>query len=384
MTATFDLASLPPMDVAGRLDRLRAALAGDGDASAEALLVTKLVNIQWLTGFTGSAGFAVVRPDRALLVTDGRYRTQAAEQVAAAGLGDAVEIAIGTTMAAQAELLAAATNDLGTLALEAHAVTWADQRRYADELAPELVASVGLADRLRVEKDDGEIARIEAAAAIATEALTNVRHRLWDGLTEADFGLELDTEMRRLGATAPSFDTIVASGPNSAKPHHRPSGRRIVEGDLVVLDFGAKVDGYCSDMTRTVAIGEPTVEQQRIIDVVTEAQAAGVAAVRDGADCRAVDAACRDLITAAGWGDSFGHGTGHGVGLEIHEDPRVSPAAPEGATLVSRSVVTVEPGVYLAGIGGVRIEDSVVVTADGCRSITHAPKDPQWPSARTT
>jgi Xaa-Pro aminopeptidase len=380
VSALVDLASLPPMDVAGRLDRVREALEG----TADALLVTKLVNVRWLTGFTGSAGVVLVAPDRVLLVTDGRYATQAGEQVAASGLGDLVEIAIGATAAVQTDSLAAATHGLATLALEAHAITWAEQRRYAEALGPDLVASTGLIDDLRVVKDDGELARVEAAAAIATEALTRIRHRLWEGLTEAEFGLELDTEMRRLGASGPSFETIVAAGPNSAKPHHRPSSRPIAEGDLVVLDFGAKVDGYCSDMTRTVCIGEPTAEQQRLLDVVTAAQAAGVAAVREGASCRAVDAACRDLITAAGWGDAFSHGTGHGVGLEIHEDPRVSFAAPEGATLSGRSVVTVEPGVYLAGIGGVRIEDSVVVTTDGCRAITHAPKDPQWPSPPTT
>jgi Xaa-Pro aminopeptidase len=368
------------MDVASRPARVREVLAG----RAEALLVTKLVNVRWLTGFSGSAGVALVRADRVLLVTDGRYGTQAGEQVAAAGLAGEVEIAIATTVAAQTELLAAATSDLADLGLEAHAVTWAEQRRYAAALAPDLVATDGVVEALRVTKDDGELARMEAAAAIATDALTAIRHRLRDGPTEAEFGLELDTEMRRRGASGPSFETIVASGPNSAKPHHRPSSRRIVPGDLVVLDFGAKVDGYCSDMTRTVCIGEPDADQQRIIDVVTEAQAAGVAAVRAGAGCRAVDAACRDVIAAAGWRDAFSHGTGHGVGLEIHEDPRVSFAAPEGASLVSRSVVTVEPGVYLAGIGGVRIEDSLVVTDDGSRSLTHAPKDPLWPSAPTT
>jgi Xaa-Pro aminopeptidase len=376
----IDLETLPAMDVGARLGRVRAAL----DGVADALLVSKLVNVRWLTGFTGSAGMALVTPDRVLLVTDGRYRTQATEQVAGAGLTNDVEIAIGTTAAAQTEVLAKATSTLGRLALEAHAITWAEQRRYAEELQPELVASSGLVDGLRVVKDDGEIARIEAAAAIATEALTAIRGRLWDGPTEAEFGLELDTEMRRLGASGPSFETIVASGPNSAKPHHRPSHRVIAAGDLVVLDFGAKVDGYCSDMTRTVCIGTPTGDQQRLLDTVTDAQAAGVAAVRAGASWRSVDAACRDLITAAGWGDAFSHGTGHGVGLEIHEDPRLSFAAPDGATLSTRSVVTVEPGVYLAGIGGVRIEDSLVVTDDGSRSLTHAPKDPQWPSPPTT
>jgi Xaa-Pro aminopeptidase len=263
-------------------------------------------------------------------------------------------------------------------------VTWSEQRRLAGELRPELVPSDGLVDRLRIVKDDGEIARVEAAAAIATAALASVGGLLWERPTEAEFGLALDTEMRRLGAAGPSFETIVASGPNGAKPHHRPSGRTIEAGELVVLDFGAKVDGYCSDMTRTACLGEPTAEQQRLLDVVTEAQAAGVAAVREGRTCREVDAACRDLITANGWGERFSHGTGHGVGLEIHEDPRLSWAAPEDATLAARSVVTVEPGVYLAGVGGVRIEDSVVVTRDACRSLTHAPKDPAWPSPPTT
>ena len=368
--------NLPAMDVASRADRVREELPAD------ALVVTKLVNVRWLTGFTGSAGWVVVLPDRLALVTDGRYETQAAEQLAAAGVE--ADITIGLTAAAQDEALAELTSACSTVALEAHANTWSEARRYDDLLAAELVASEGLIDELRIVKDDGEIARVEAAATIATEALDRIRHRLLDQPTEAEFGIELDTEMRRLGASGPSFETIVASGPNAAKPHHRPSHRRIVEGDLVVLDFGSKVDGYCSDMTRTVCVGEPSTDQQRMLDVVTEAQAAGVAAVRAGAGCRAVDAACRDVIAAAGWAEAFSHGTGHGVGLEIHEAPRLAASADEAATLVARSVVTVEPGVYLPGIGGVRIEDSVVVTDDGCRSITSAPKDPAWPSRPTT
>jgi len=367
---------LAPMDVAARADRVRAELPAD------ALLVTKLVNVRWLTGFTGSAGWVLLRPDRVALVTDGRYRTQAAEQLGGAGVD--AEIAIGASVAEQDELLARLAGGCRTLALEAHAVTWSEQLRYAEVLDAELVPSDGLIDGLRVVKDEGEIARVEAAATIATEALDHLRGRLLEGPTEAEFGIELDTEMRRRGASGPSFETIVASGPNGAKPHHRPSDRRIVEGDLVVLDFGAKVDGYCSDMTRTVCVGEPTAEQARMLRVVTEAQAAGVAAVRDGAGCRAVDAACRAVIADAGWADAFVHGTGHGVGLEIHEAPRISASAEATATLVARSVVTVEPGVYLPEHGGVRIEDSVVVTEDGCRPLTHAPKDPARPSRRTT
>ena len=376
----IELAGLPAMDVRSRAERVREAL----DDTAAALLVTKQVNVRWLTGFTGSAGMVLVGYDRILLVTDGRYEAQAADQLAAAGLADVVDVVIGLTVAEQTTTLVGAVAGMGALALEAHDVSWAEQRRLAGVLGIELVPSEGLVDDLRVTKDDGEIARIEAAAAIATAALESVGGRLHDGLTEAEFGLELDTEMRRLGASGPSFETIVASGPNGAKPHHRPGSRTIVGGDLVVLDFGATVDGYRSDMTRTVCLGEPDDTQRRMLEVVTEAQAAGVSAVRAGVPCRAVDAACREVIAAAGWGDAFSHGTGHGVGLEIHEAPRVSSAAPEAATLTSRSVVTVEPGVYLAGIGGVRIEDSVVVTDAGCRSLTHASKDPAWPSAPTT
>jgi len=199
-----------------------------------------------------------------------------------------------------------------------------------------------------------------------------VRPLLADGVTEQDFALELDMTIRKLGASGNSFETIVASGPNGAKPHARPSSRVIGAGDLVVIDFGALVDGYCSDMTRTVMVGEPTPDQQRMLDVVAASQRAGVDAVRAGVDVRDIDAACRAVIDEAGWGDAFLHATGHGVGLEIHERPRV--AATGDATLAAGHVVTVEPGVYLPEHGGVRIEDTVVVTGDGCRPLTHTAK----------
>ena len=223
---------------------------------------------------------------------------------------------------------------------------------------------------LRLVKDDGEVARIEAAAAIADAALATVRPRLAEAPTEAEFGLELDTEMRRLGADDVSFETIVASGPNGAKPHHRPGHRTIVDGDLVVLDFGALVDGYRSDMTRTVVVGEPAADPAA--HARRGGRGPGRRRGRGGAPAsraKAVDAACRDVIAEAGWGDAFLHGTGHGVGLEIHEDPRVGQTST--ATLAAGHVVTVEPGVYLPEHGGVRIEDTVVVTADGCRPHAH-------------
>jgi Xaa-Pro aminopeptidase len=358
------------MDVAGRADRLRDRFAGAG---CDALLVTNLTNIRYLTGFTGSAALLLVAGDRLLFVTDGRYRDQSADQLAAAGV--AAEIEIGRTSEAQRDTLATAAKGVDRLGLEAEDVTWAQQQRYGEWFpGAELVATSGLVEDLRIVKDAGEVARIEAACAIADEALATVRPRLGEGTTEAQFALELEWEMRRLGAEGPSFETIVASGPNGARPHHRAGGRRIGEGDLVVVDFGALVDGYHSDMTRTVAVGEPDATQARMLAVVAESQAAGVAAVRDGVEASAIDAACRAVIDGAGWGDAFLHGTGHGVGLDIHEPPRVS-TTPAGR-LADGHVVTVEPGVYLPDHGGVRIEDTVVVTPDGCRTLTRAPKDP--------
>jgi Xaa-Pro aminopeptidase len=360
---------LPPMEVAARVPRVRDALA---TAGCEGLLVTKLVNIRYLTGFTGSAALLLVLPDELLFVSDGRYGEQATEQLSAAGVEARIEI----SALDQRAIVTEAAKPLAQLGLEADAVTWAAQRTYAAEWFPDamLVPTEGIVDGLRLVKDDGEVARIEAAASVADQALDNVRRRLLDGPTEEEFGLELDTEMRRLGATGTSFETIVASGPNGAMPHHRPAARTVREGDLVVLDFGALVDGYCSDMTRTVMIGNPSPDQQRMLEVVAASQAAGVAAVAPGVACADVDTACRKVIEDAGWGDAFLHGTGHGVGLEIHEAPRVSRAS--DATLAPGHVVTVEPGVYLPEHGGVRVEDTVVVTVDGCRALTLAPKDP--------
>jgi Xaa-Pro aminopeptidase len=356
-----------PMDVAGRSGRLRERFEG-----IDALLVTRLGNIRYLTGFTGSAARLLVLPDELVFVTDGRYRDQAADQLAAAGVDARIEVH-GTE---QQRLLTEAAKGVARLGLEADDVSWAAQRRYAGEGFPdaELVATEGLVEGLRLVKDAGEVARIEAAARIADEALAAVRPLLADGITEKDFALELNFTMLRLGADDISFETIVGSGPNGAKPHARPTTRRIGEGDLVVLDFGALLDGYHSDMSRTVMVGEPSPTQRRMLDVVATSQQAGVDAVAPGIGGVDVDKVCRDVIADAGWADSFIHGTGHGVGLDIHEEPRVSTAST--ATLAVGHVVTVEPGVYLPEHGGVRIEDTLVVTAAGNRRLTNAPKDP--------
>jgi Xaa-Pro aminopeptidase len=359
------------MDVADRAGRLRTRF---DDAGCEAVLVTNLTNIRYLTGFTGSSAMLLVTPDDLVFVTDGRYRDQATRQLAESGVP--AEVEIGRTGDEQRELLAGPVAGVSRLGLEAEAVTWAQQRRFAGEWFPgaKLVATEGLVEHLRRVKDAGEVARIQAACAMADAALAAVRHRLGEGPTEAEVALELEWQMRRLGAEAPSFDTIVASGPNGAMPHHRAADRRIGEGDLVVIDFGALVDGYHSDMTRTLAVGEPTDTQRRVLEAVTASQAAGVAAVRAGVEARDVDEACRSVLREVGWEDAFLHGTGHGVGLDIHEAPRVSATA--AGSLADGHIVTVEPGVYLPEHGGVRIEDTVVVTSEGCRTLTLAPKDP--------
>jgi len=355
---------LPPADVASRVPRLRERLGGAG---CDALLVTRLVNIRYLTGFTGSAALLLVLRDRLVFTTDGRYRDQSRDELESAGVD--ADIEVGATLAAQQGALSAAAAGIGRL-------TWAQQRRFEAEWFQhaELVATEGLVEAQRRVKDDGELARMAEAARIADDALANVRPLLGDGLTEKEIALALDYEMRRLGAEASSFETIVASGPNGAKPHARPSERAIGAGELVVIDFGAVVEGYCSDMTRTLCVGEPASDvARRMVEVVASSQRAGVGAVAPGVSGRDVDRVCRDVIAGAGWGDAFLHGTGHGVGLEIHEAPRVASTSED--TLATGHVVTVEPGVYLPDVGGVRIEDTVVVTEDGCLPITNAPKE---------
>ncbi len=222
-------------------------------------------------------------------------------------------------------------------------------------------------------KDPGEQARIAAACAVADEALSSVKKRLTEGPTETEFAAELEFAMRERGGQGPAFETIVGSGPNSAMPHARPTDRVVQPGDLVVVDFGAIVDGYRSDMTRTFSIGEPSEELSRLVNAVAVAQRLGVAAVVPGASGAAVDGAARASLTEAGYGEIFLHSTGHGVGLDIHEAPAVAAGATD--ILASGTVVTVEPGAYVAGRAGVRIEDTLLVTDSGCRPLTMSTKD---------
>jgi Xaa-Pro aminopeptidase len=265
------------------------------------------------------------------------------------------------------------------IGLEADNVSWAASRRWAELFDPEEVLPVsGMVEALREVKDPAELGLMASAAAIADGALGEVLPLLSGAggsvVTEEQFALALDTAMRRRGAEGVAFETIVAAGPNSAKPHHRPSSRPIRPGDAVVVDFGALYAGYRSDMTRTFCVGgEPDGELARIFDVVRRSQAEGVAAVGPGVGAKDVDDVCRKVIGDAGWADAFEHGTGHGVGLDIHEAPTVSPLGT--AILAPGVVVTVEPGVYVPGVGGVRIEDTLVVTEHGNRPLTSFTKD---------
>lgn len=363
--------ALPPLTVTGRLDRLRAAF---DDQEIDALIVTTLANVRYLTGFAGSAAVLTVTRDSALLTTDGRYRTQSAEQVEKSGAAAQVDITIGPA-AAQREAAQSLLANPTRIGLEADQVSWTAQRTWADLLGGDrLVPTSNAVEALREVKDAAEIARMERAAAIADAALFDTLPLMSQGVTEEHFALELDTAMRRHGAESTAFETIVAAGENSAKPHHHPGGRTIAIGDPVVVDFGATYEGYRSDMTRTFCVNEdPTGELARIFQVVQTSQAAGAQAVKPGISVKDVDDVCRRIIADAGWADRFEHGTGHGVGLDIHEAPTVSQLGT--AILAPGFVVTVEPGVYVPGSGGVRVEDTLVVTEDGARALTRFTKD---------
>jgi Xaa-Pro aminopeptidase len=332
-----------------------------------------------LTGFTGSSARVAVLPDRMVLVTDGRYRDRATDELARAGVE--AEIIIGFTQSEQRELFVALFDGLDSVGGEAASLTHVEWTSLASELP--LVQADGHIEDCRRQKDAGEIARIELACAAADQALRDIAPQLGRGMSEADVRMELEYLMRRHGADGPSYDTIVASGPsNAARPHHEASQRQIVEGDTVVIDVGGLVDGYHSDMTRSFVVGDITPQQQDLYELLLEVQLAGIDAVAAGVAARDVDAACRNRIDAAGYSDWFLHSTGHGVGLQIHEDPFEAPTSL--AELRAGDVVTVEPGLYRVGFGGFRIEDLVEVTDSGRRILTGSPKDtPCLPSPPT-
>ena len=331
----------------------------------DALLVTDLVNLRWLTGFSGSNGAAIVGGDHRLFWTDFRYGDQAEREV-----GEAFE-----RRRAGRSLLSDLAGALrGRVGFDDANLSVGDHRTLSREAkSAELVPAGGLIEGLRAVKDAGELDAIRAAATLADNVLSVVAGNGIVGRTETEVAWALEREMRERGAEAPSFPPIVAAGANGALPHARPGDIAIPPETLVVVDMGCILGGYCSDCTRTFATGEPGQEAREVYEVVRSAQAAACEAVRAGAECTAVDAVARDLIESAGYGEYFGHGLGHGVGLEVHEAPRLSPSG--SGELVAGNVVTVEPGIYLPGRFGVRIEDLVIVGNGSMESLTPFSKD---------
>jgi Xaa-Pro aminopeptidase len=349
-----------------RPERVAAALA---ERELDLLLVSHLVNVRWLTGFTGSSGAAVIGSDTRRFLTDFRYLSQSEEQLDSTWRRDIVQDLLE---AAAAGLPAEGAVRLGFdddhVSVRQHAKL---QRLVPENV--ELVAAGGLVEDLRMVKDAQEIGRIRAAALLADAALESVLRRGLAGRTEQEVAFDLETEMRRMGAQAPSFPSIVASGAHGALPHAVPRDVEIPEGVLVTIDWGAHLDGYASDCTRTNATGAISDGDRVVYELVQRAQAAGLAAVRPGPTGREVDAVARAVIDEAGHAEHFGHGLGHGVGLEVHEGPRLSRQG--DVVLAAGHIVTVEPGVYVPGVTGVRIEDLVVVTADGHDVLSTLPKD---------
>jgi len=357
--------------ISQRRDRLRRRLAA---AELDAMLVTDLVNVRYLSGFTGSNAALLVRADQdtPVLATDGRYVTQAAAQAPDAEL--VIERAVAPHLAGRA-----AADGVRRLGFESHVVTvdgFGLLERAGEGL--EFVRAAGMVERLREVKDVGEIAILRLACEAADAALHDLvaRGGLRPGRTEKEVGRELESLMLDHGADGVSFETIVAAGANSAIPHHRPTDAVLVDGDFVKIDFGALVAGYHSDMTRTFVLGHAAQWQLDLYELVATSQAAGRKALVEGANLKDVDGASRQVIADAGFAENFGHGLGHGVGLQIHEAPGISASAV--GTLLAGAAVTVEPGVYLPGRGGVRIEDTLVVGSESAPTpelLTRFPKE---------
>lgn len=351
--------------VSTRVVRLREAMQLQ---NMEAVLITGDVNRRYLTGFTGSSGYVLVTDQKAWLLTDFRYLTQAAEQAAGFEIVDHGASVTGTVQSLLTQ------EGIKRVGFEEENVVFATYRTYEEDLAPiTLVPLSGLVEELRIYKDEQELALMKEAADLADRTFVHMLSVLKPGISEWDAALELETFMRKNGASGPSFDTIMASGERSALPHGVASSRIIQSNELVTMDFGALLNGYCSDITRTVAIGNPSPKHREIYDIVLEAQLHTLEFLRPGMTGREADALARDVITRYGYGEQFGHSTGHGLGMEVHEAPRVSKLS--DTVLKPGMVVTVEPGIYLPGFGGVRIEDDVVITETGIRRLTESTKE---------
>jgi Xaa-Pro aminopeptidase len=364
---------LPRVDRAGRLAGLATG------EPCDLLLFESSPDIRWATGFGGSTAALLVDPllGRARLLVDARY-VERAEADVLASRADVEVVAVGSDRGLDATLAALAGGRV--IGLNPGTTTLSRMRRLA-AVVQVTEASSCLAD-VRRRKSPEEIAVMAFAASVATDALLSVVADGLAGRSEREIRSRLDGRMLEFGADGPAFTTIVASGPRAARPHHEAGDDRVVGDDVVIVDIGAEVGGYRSDMTRVVQVGNPDPERSRMLEIVRAAQAAGVASVRAGVVGSDVDAAVRRVFAGADCESEFIHGTGHGVGLEIHENPILGPRC--DAVLREGEVVTVEPGLYRVGVGGVRIEDLVVVGADGCRNLTPAPKELSCPRSRPT
>jgi Xaa-Pro aminopeptidase len=353
------------------LRRARLVARFDG-LGVDAVAVTRLPNVRYLTGFTGSNAQVIVGREASVLLTDGRYAEQSRHEV--------TDLERRVYLDERAPHLVRAWADLGAhrVGFEPEGLTYAEWKRLsACAGETELVAVAGEIEALRRVKDPEELELLRLAQEAADVAFERVAlgGSLRDGVTEREVALELELAMRRAGADDKGFDTIVAFGECAAEPHHEPTDRPLRRGDVVKLDFGALARGYRSDMTRTVAFGEPDPRLREIRDVVAAAQEAGIGAVRPGALHRDVDRAARAVIEAAGYGDAFSHGLGHSLGLEVHEGPFLRWDSPDEHRLPEGAVYTIEPGVYVPGLGGVRIEDMVVVTPEGGRPMPRSTRE---------
>ncbi len=326
-----------------------------------------MADITWLTGYDGTSGIAVVSGSDRWFVTDFRYL-----EVAASVVPSTFEVVDGT--ADLTKTVAGLLDGLGTVGVDESKISVENHRKLVEAVAGEttLTAAEGLLDGLRRVKDESEIAAIAAAAELTDEVYAWLEDAGLAGRTEREVALAAEQRMRELGAEGPSFPSIVAAGPNGSQIHAVPGDREIGRGEFVVIDMGAIVDGYCSDCTRTLVEGDPDPAQAEVYELVLAAQLAALDAVRAGAHGREIDTVAREIIAAGGHGERFGHGLGHGVGIEVHEPPRLSKRSED--ELQVGEVVTVEPGVYLPGEFGVRVEDLVVVTADGHRNLSSRPK----------
>ncbi len=350
-----------------RILRLREELEKKG---LDGTIVTQPENRRYMSGFTGSAGYLIVTKNEALLITDFRYTEQAGIQ--------SPDYTIVRLTGGIDSWFDSTVRPLGLkkLAFDENNVTYSQHKelaKAASSVSVELVPDSGTIEGLRTIKDADELVALERAVAVTDEALVAVVSEMRPGITEREVGWRLEKYMREHGAEGLAFDTIVAAGPNGARPHHRPSDQAIQEGEPIVIDMGAKVDGYCADMTRTVCIGKPDDTFKRVYDIVLSAQLTAEATIKEGMTGGEADGIARDIIDKSGYGETFGHSLGHGIGLYVHEYPRLS--KPSQDILKNNMVFSVEPGIYITGWGGVRIEDLVVLENGAPRVITKAPKD---------